>query len=83
MSTPRIPANGVPWLYWIGGTSWKCQGCGEAGRQPQFNNAGDLARWLTQIKTEHATCGTFDEAEIEAETESETHEAPDNVPTGR
>lgn len=52
-----IPANGVPWLHWVGDTSWACQGCGARGSQVPFETVVAFARWLGEVKRAHADCG--------------------------
>jgi hypothetical protein len=64
MIVRQMPANGVPWLFWIGDTSWECQACGQAGHQPPFENVAAFARWLGDVKRAHAACGSYDEIRI-------------------
>jgi hypothetical protein len=61
-----MPANGVPWVEWIGDTAWRCRRCGDSGTQPPFTDVATFARWLGWIKRKHAGCGTFDDIEPEA-----------------
>jgi hypothetical protein len=52
----RLPANGVPWLYWLHDGHWECRGCGASGRQPPYLAVGPFARWLGDMKRAHAGC---------------------------
>jgi hypothetical protein len=57
----RMPANGVPWLYWIGEKSWECEACGSRGRQVEFRSVAEFARWLGDVKRKHINCASHDD----------------------
>jgi hypothetical protein len=56
MIPPRVHANGLPWLDWVAGDVWKCHGCGDSGRLPAADVVSVFARWLSEIKRDHARC---------------------------
>jgi hypothetical protein len=57
MMPNRMHANGVPWLIWVRDSTWECRGCGGSGRQPHFTVTLEFARWVGDLKREHAGCG--------------------------
>lgn len=57
MTSARMHANGLPWLIWIDGHYWECQGCGERGTLPPFTDVSTFAGWLGDTKRAHARCG--------------------------
>lgn len=49
--TPRrLPANGVPWPFWIDPDRWACEACGRSGRQAPFTSVAAFARWAGDLK---------------------------------
>lgn len=57
MTPRRTHANGLPWLLWFEDRRWSCEGCGGAGRVPEFTGVPPFAYWLGNLKREHAGCG--------------------------